>query len=271
MENEWVPLSAKTRLNNVTAVREYLDQGSCRSSLHYSAIKDVVPLQGGVNYTFRVFFEAPLTCGRTAILKYAEGKVASTPHILFGLDRQICELQALIELPGLMKTSPQTVKLPHILYQDLDNSVLIMEDVTPPSGERLDEGEHPHSLMLKEACKPGNPYHQDLLLAEEVGSGLGCYMIQLHGLKPPFHGVKSKNFPLENMGSRIVCAQQAFGEFLQSIEGFGVLLAPERRDRIQSVMLNMTERVLLGKESLIMGDFWQVFFLLHVQNYHTNY
>ena len=224
MENDSGPLIAKTRLNTVTAVREYLNQDAYRSSFQYSTVKDIVPLQGGVNYTFRIFFEAPLTCRRTAILKYAEGNVASTPHILFGLDRQICELQALIELPRLMNLAPQTVKLPHILYQDLDNSVLIMEDITPPSDEKMDEGDHLHPLMLKEACKPGNPYHHDLLLAEKVGSGLGCFMVQLHGLKPPFHGVRSKNFPLENMGSRIVCAQQAFGEFLQSIEGFGVLL-----------------------------------------------
>ena len=114
--------------------------------------------------------------------------MASTPHILFGLDRQICESQALAEFPRLMTTLPQTVKLPHLLYQDLVNSVLIMEDVTPPSGEEMDEGQHLHSLMLKEACKPGNPYHHDLLLAEKVGSGLRCCMVQLHALKPPFQG-----------------------------------------------------------------------------------
>lgn len=152
-----------------------------------------------------------------------------------------------------MKSAPQTVKLPHILYQDLNNSVLIMEDVTPPSSEKMDEGDHPHSLMLKEACKPGNPYHHDLLLAEKVGSGLSYFMVQLHVLKPPFHGVKSKNFLIENMGSRIV------------------LLAPERRDQIQNVMLTMTKHVRHSKESLTMGAFWQVFSVLHVQNYHTNY
>lgn len=83
--------------------------------------------------------------------------------------------------------------------------------------------------------------------------------------------MKSENFPLENMGSRVVCAQQAIGEFLQSIENFGVVLATERRDQIQNVMLTMTERVLSSKESLIMGDFWQVFSLLHVRNYHSDY
>lgn len=260
-----IPLAMQRRLITASAVREYIEEVSLSDRFPFPAVGSITPLQGGVNYTFRLRFSSRYVTqshhgtsisARTAILKYAERHAALTPHIVFDQDRQLCEIQALTDLPKILDFRRQLVQLPRIFYQDADYSVFVMEDVSPPSVEEDVEGERQRSISLKDTCRPTSPEYHSITLAEQIGFQLGGFLARLHSISPPYPRDTSMGFPLDNIGARVVCAQQAFGEFVASIEGFGIELSPQRKDRLQEVMVEMTDRVLQSRESLIMGDFW---------------
>ena len=253
------------QLITASAVRAYVEDVSRSDRFPFPAVDKIAPLHGGVNYTFRLFFAGlyvthdhhgnPVSA-RTAILKHAETHVALSPHILFDLDRQVSEIQALTDLPNLLDSEEQVVYLPRIFFLDHDKSVFVMEDVSPPLPEGGTEREQRKTISLQDTCRPTHQYYYDLSLAEQIGLHLGRFIAQLHAIRPPYPRETSKGFPLRNTGARVVCAQQAFGEFIESIEKFGVELSLQRKDKLKEVMAEMTDRVLQASGNLIMGDFW---------------
>lgn len=254
------------QLTTASAVRAYVDDISRSDRFPFPAVDEIIPLHGGVNYTFRLFFAGlyvmhdhhgnPVSA-RTAILKHAEKQIALTPHISFDLDRQLSEIQALTDLPKLLDSEEQVIHLPCIFFQDPDKSLFVMEDVSPPSAKGGPEREERQTISLQDTCRPSNQYYYDLSLAEQIGLRLGRFIAQLHAIKPPYLTRETTSgFPLKNMGARVVCAQQAFGEFVESIEKFGVELSLQRKDKLNDVMAEMTDRVLQASGNLIMGDFW---------------
>ena len=258
--------SKKARLTTPCEVQTYLDQISSLPTFPFPAVEDVANLPAGVNFTFRLSFRnAYKTCDsqgqplnvRSVILKHAEEHVARQPQISFDRRRQLYEIQALKNVPKLLSGDHKKVHLPQVFYHDADNDAFMMEDVSPTVS--CDSGkmkERSHSLSLRDICRQMNECHQDLALACEMGITLGRFFAELHSVRQPFSQVVSEGFPHKNMGSRVVCAKTAFGDFLQSIENFGIKLEIQRKNEIHKIMHEMTEKVLCAEEALVMGDFW---------------
>ncbi|KAL8847099.1 MAG: hypothetical protein Q9221_007848 [Calogaya cf. arnoldii] len=263
----------RTRLITASAVQEYIEEASRSDRFPFPPVASITTLHGGINYIFRLQFSShyvtkdhlgnSISAG-TAILKHAERNAALTPHISFDQDRQLCEIQALTDLPKVMDFRKTVVQLPQVFYQDVDRNVFVMEDVSLSSAEDGMIREQQRSISLKDTCRPRSPDYHNLALAEYIGFQLGSFVARLHSISPPYPKDTSMGFPLDNMGARVVCAQQAFGELVASIEGFGIDISPQRKDRLQHVMGDMTDRVLQARESLIMGDLWVGNIIAHI-------
>lgn len=267
-------MADRSGITTIPAVFEYLLRKTSLPSFPLGPARKVTRLGGTTNFTFRVLLERPGAQStqqkqqdivhRSVILKYAPDYVASDPRLPFTRTRQEFESLALRKLPGKLDavTFFPAVRLPELIYEDPPNSVIIMSDVQSSS-----PSQDSNILSLKEFCR-GDSGAVDrqigINMAREIGTALGEFLVELHSIdaSPDDHKPSSpdslQSIFSKNVAAREICAQTTFGDFLNCVDGFGVVLEPARRKMVEQVMLQMDAEVRRASESgtFVMGDFW---------------
>lgn len=257
-----------TCLDSVCSVENYLlHRSSWFKALGYPSVFAITPLTAGsTNHIFRVKFQQPFTRNfsergcKSIILKYAPEQVPLTPHISFNRERQQYEAAALRKLPGLIPSTSTTslVRLPVLVHEDRDSNVLLMEDVcAEPELNPFNRG--PTTTELSKFLKTAVADPKTLHLIDCISSALGSYLQILHSLDQS-NFTQGKESVREAFAShadaRKVCARTTYGEYLSSLESFGVELSSDQRTMIEEVMLSEEKKLLSSDETLVMGDFW---------------
>lgn len=255
-------------LDTIPAVQNYLARRFSWFEVNgYAPVAAVTAMSSGsTNHIYRVQFQRPssrpsanLEC-KSIVLKYPSNDVPLTPHINFHRERQQYEAAALREVSKLTRNMSiaESLKLPALVDQDRDNSVILMEDV----GDEFPPSSHQNTLNLFKIIKsaPLNPNRLGLI--NRVGTVLGTFLWELHlsGHSKTQQGGKSTEELREAFAghreARRVCAETTYGEYLSSIDSFGVQLDADQRGMIEEVMQDEKERLLSTPETLVMGDFW---------------
>ncbi|TAQ85820.1 hypothetical protein B7494_g5860 [Chlorociboria aeruginascens] len=253
-------------LEAVSSVEEYFRQSPDNLSSRFPSISAIMPMRGGgVNFTYRVHFGEPFkhrSHGRqrqhnTAILKHYSPNIAATPQFTFNNNRQCFEALALKEIPKFTASEAtlEHVRIPDLFWEDDVARVIIMEDVIPPA--RLEDAPSLlESMIFRDFCKTANESPEKIQIACQVGSALGQYLALLHTLDHGPVSTAPRALFAHHVEARRVCALTAFGDFLGSLDRFGVELEIDQRHLIQEVMGGMTEEMLTDEDTLVMGDFW---------------
>ena len=226
-------------LTTAQGVVDYL-----RSKLPVQA-SSAAPLSGGyVGYVWRVELAVAYEGYSSVVVKHAQPHTSGNTAMPIAVERLGFEVQALALLGEVTAQlgMKSRVKLPKLLYSDLEEHVIVMEDAG-------------NLLSLKSFLSlPPSPTQTSL--ASEIGTGLGQFLAHLHTIGRG--NDKLKEVFTKNATARRVCANRTAGRLVTAAEKY---LSPGERkaEQIESlgnVRARIMKDTLEGEETFNMGDFW---------------
>ncbi|KAI0698624.1 kinase-like domain-containing protein [Cytidiella melzeri] len=224
------------------------------------ASQKVVLFFGGSNHTFRLHLRTPYHGKHTAILKHGKPYVGSITSLVFDLERQCFEVEALRHARQIL---PQhsLVSVPEVYLHDTNAHIIIMEDCADGSADTstLTLKEY---LLRTEGPHPSPPTEST---ARTIGNELGMFLKTLHNRNNDKADVL--DFFDNNKQARRLFAWATYGRLHSTLSGADAKNVPALCDplfeistsdleQVGHVAKEMQELIDTSRETLVHGDFW---------------
>lgn len=214
------------------------------------------PPAGKTNFVYRVNLarrenarpegEEPLR--GTIILKHAPPYAVDFPDMPLDTKRCAYEADALREVQST-KLGNVEVRVPTLLFHDMEASVLLMEDINPPSAT----SSSPPTLLS--ACFEQN----EATVAEGgyvgIGEALGSWLYSLHQMGRGRDEARLRTLFEGHAEARKINAWWSFGSVLENLVTLHAEISDQDHETLKMKLKEMEVELAASKETLTMGDF----------------
>ena len=216
------------------------------------------PSQGKTNIVYRIELAASETTGdgpgclsSSIILKHTTAYAVGWPELPLDLNRRVCEAHALREIPST-KLRNIEVRVPTLLLEDDAASVLLMEDICPPSAAES------FVTSLLSSYLEGDAAWSSVGREEwcvRIGEALGNWLYALHQLGTGPNGVRLRSMFEPNVETRTLDAFWSFGGVLERLLSLKAAIPLPEQERLGKLLKEKEAELRERRETLVMGDF----------------
>jgi len=216
------------------------------------------PSQGKTNIIYRIELatsetteDHPASLSSSIILKHTTPYAVNWPDLPLDLNRRVCEAHALREVPST-KLRNIEVRVPTLLLEDDAASVLLMEDICPPSAAKSSVTSLLSSYLEGDAAL-GAVGREEWCVG--LGEALGNWLYALHQFGAGPNEARLRSLFEPNAESRSLDAFWSFGGVLERLLSLKAAIALPEQESLGKLLKKKEAELKEKRETLVMGDF----------------